>query len=59
MPKYKIHRSYGYAGTSDYDVVDAESQEDAEDYAKDFAFERVEYWAEEISDEDYEKEGGY
>ena len=59
MPKYKIHRSYGYVGTDSYEVIEASSIEDAEEYAKDFAFERVEFWAEEITDDQYEEEGGY
>ena len=46
MPKFFIGRSYGYAGTESYDLVDADSQEDAEKQAWDFAVENVESWAE-------------
>lgn len=52
MPKYKIYRGFGYVGTDDYDIIDAESLEDAEEAAWQFAVERVESWAEEYNDED-------
>ena len=50
MPKFKIHRSFGYVGTDDFEIIDADNLEDAEDQARDYALERVEWYAEEIEE---------
>ena len=52
MPHYKIYRSYGYAGTQDVEIIEADSLSDAEEQAHMFALENVESWAEELGDED-------
>lgn len=59
MPKYRIKGNMGYVGTDWQDVIEAEDMEDATKYAEDYALEMIEFWAEEITDEEYEKEGGY
>lgn len=52
MPKYKIGRSYGFAGDEDFEVIEAKNEEEANKIAWDWAIERVDTWAEEITDED-------
>lgn len=52
MPRFKIGGGYGYVGTDWEHEIEAENEEDALEYAKDQAFERVEYWAEEIPEAD-------
>lgn len=59
MPKYRIKGNMGYVGTDWEDYVEAEDMKDATKYAEDYALERIEFSAEEITDEEYEKEGGY
>lgn len=51
MPRYRIWRSFGYAGTYSEDIIEADDLEEAEEMAQDFAFERVEYGAELLRDE--------
>lgn len=46
--KYKIGGSYGYAGTNWEDEIEADSQEEAEDIAREQALERVEWWAQPV-----------
>lgn len=46
MAKWKIGGSFGFAGTDWEDVVEADTQEEAEDIARDYTLERVEYWVE-------------
>ena len=38
MAKYKIFRSFGFAGDCDVDEVECDSQEDAEEFAWDWAY---------------------
>lgn len=59
MPKYRIKGNMGYVGTEWEDVIEAENIDDANQYAEDYALERIEFWAEEITEEEYIKEGGY
>ncbi|MDE4176337.1 hypothetical protein PXK01_19450 [Phaeobacter sp. PT47_59] len=54
MPKFIIGRSYGYAGTSSEDEIEADSLEDAENMAWEFALENVESWAKEAEDQEDE-----
>lgn len=53
MKYFKIGRSYGYAGTEDHAYIMAETLEEAEDEAWEFALENVDSWAEEISEESF------
>lgn len=52
MPKYKIHRNFGYVGAHDWEIVDAENEDDANKQAWDFALEKVESWVEECSEDE-------
>lgn len=52
MPKFRIGRSFGYVGTSSEDIIEADSLEDAEEMAWEFAIEKVDCWAEEVSDDE-------
>ena len=52
MNKYRIGRSYGYAGDDETIEVEAESLSDAEDAAWEWAVERVNSWAEKIGEDD-------
>lgn len=45
MPKYIIGGSYGHVGTDWKDEVEAETLEDAENEARDYMMERIEWWA--------------
>lgn len=54
MKKFRIGRSFGYAGDNDFDIIEAESLEEAEDIAWDWALERVSSWAEEIEESEDE-----
>lgn len=47
MPKFIVGGYMGYVGTEWREVLEFDSQEDAEEYAKDYVLERVEWWAEE------------
>lgn len=51
MPKFRIHRGYGYVGTDDSEIIEVDCLETAEEEAKPFAMERVEWWAEPVEDE--------
>lgn len=55
MPYYKIGRSYGYAGTSSEDYIQADTLEDAQEEAWEQAVQRVDSWAEEVTEEEYNK----
>lgn len=55
MPYFRIGRNYGYAGTESYDLIEASSQEEAEEIAWDDAIQQVDTWAEEITEEEYNK----
>lgn len=52
MPRFKIAGSYGFIGTNWEEEVEAETPEDAEEMAQDRAMEKVEFWVEEIKEED-------
>lgn len=54
MAKFVIARSYGYAGTTSYDLIEADSLEDAESQAWEFAIENVESWAQEYDPEEHD-----
>ena len=54
MPKFKIGGSMGYAGTSWEDEIEADTLEEAQEYAWERAIERVESWAEELPETDEE-----
>lgn len=47
MAKFTIARSYGYAGDTETLEVEAESREEAENMAWEWACERVDSWVEE------------
>ncbi len=51
MIKYKIGRSYGFAGDEEFDEVEADNETEAEEIAHQWAVERVDSWVEEIIDE--------
>lgn len=51
MKKYKFGASYGFAGCRIDDVIEADCEEDAYEQAREMAFERVDYWIEEIEDD--------
>jgi hypothetical protein len=51
MPKYRIHRDMGFVGTEESQIVEADNLKEAEEMAKDWAYERVEAWAEQVHDE--------
>ena len=46
MPKYIIYRNYGWVGTDDSDIIEADTLKEAEELAWEFALDRVESWAE-------------
>lgn len=50
MPKFKIGGGYGFVGTDWQYEIEAENEAEAEEYAKDEALGRVEYWAELIEE---------
>ena len=54
MKKFRIGCSFGLAGDTQGDVIEAESQEEAEDIAWNWAIERVSSWAEEIEESEDE-----
>lgn len=54
MKKYVIKRDYGYAGRPDADLVEAESLEDAQEMAWEWAIQRVDSWAEEYDPEEHD-----
>jgi len=56
MPKFKIGGSYGYVGTDWEDFIEVDDVEAAEDWAKDHALERVEWWAEPFEEADDQEE---
>jgi hypothetical protein len=45
MPKFKVGGSFGFVGTDWEEVIEAENEDDALEYASDYVRERVEYWA--------------
>ena len=52
MAKFKIGRDYGFVGSDDSDIIEAQNQKDAEAIAWDWAMENVSSWAEEIKTEE-------
>ena len=52
MPKFIIGRSYGYAGDTAEIEVEAETLEDAEAMAWEWAAERVSSWAIEVEEDE-------
>ena len=46
MAKFKICRSFGYSGTRSCMTIEAETLEEAQDEAWEYALEKVESWAE-------------
>jgi hypothetical protein len=48
MPMFKVFRSYGYVGTRSEKEVECDDQEQAEEYAGEWALDKVESWAEPI-----------
>ncbi len=50
MTKFKIGRSFGYVGTEDYDIISAETLEEAEQQAWEWALDMVESWAEVVEE---------
>ena len=46
MTKFKICRSFGYSGTETCIVIEAETFEEAQEEAWEFALEKVEIWVE-------------
>lgn len=51
MPRYRIHRNFGYVGTHDFDEIEAATDEKAEQEAEDFAMHQVEWWIEKLEDQ--------
>lgn len=54
MAKYRIGCSFGLAGDTQDDVIEAESLDEAEDIAWQWALERVSSWAELVEDDENE-----
>ena len=54
MPRYIISRSYGLAGDQESEEIEAENQTEADEMAWEFALERVNGWAELVSDDEEE-----
>lgn len=54
MPKFHIGCSFGLAGDEQYDTIEAESQEQAEAMAWEWAVERVSAWAISLEEDDDE-----
>lgn len=52
MAKFHIGCSFGLAGDEQHDTIEAESQEEAEAMAWEWAVERVSAWAIEVGEED-------
>ena len=46
MPKFKVGGSFGYVGTNWEDIFEAETAQEAEDQARDYMMERIEWWVE-------------
>jgi hypothetical protein len=56
MPKYKVGYSYGFAGDTSYDVVEADDEEEAQEIVWEMAVQRVDAWVEGIVSDDGEEE---
>lgn len=56
MPRFVISRSYGYAGDTESEEIEAENQTEAAEMAWEYALERVNGWAEPVSDKDDEED---
>lgn len=54
MPRYIISRSYGLAGDQESEEIEAKNQTEADEMAWEFALERVNGWAELVSDDEEE-----
>lgn len=54
MKKFRIGCSFGLAGDQQNDVIEAETQEEADEIAWSWAVERVSSWAEEIEESEDE-----
>jgi hypothetical protein len=54
MAKYLIGRGYGLVGSEETIVIEAESADEANSQAWDWAVERVSSWAEEIEESEDE-----
>lgn len=54
MKKFRIGCSFGLAGDTQVDVIEASSEEEAEQIAWEWAVERVSSWAEEIEESEDE-----
>lgn len=52
MKKYKFGASYGFAGCKIDDEFEAEDEQEAEEIAREMAFERVDWWFYEVEEED-------
>lgn len=57
MPKFKIAGHFGFVGTDWSDVIEVDDLQSAEEWAREYALDRVEWWAEPIEDDESE-EGG-
>ena len=51
MPKFKIYRSFGYSGTRSCMTIEAETLEEAQEEAWEYALEKVDSWAELVEGE--------
>ena len=56
MPKFFISKSWGFAGDTETDVVEAATQEEAEQVAWEEACEQIETWAEPYDPEKHDTE---
>ena len=54
MKKFHIGCSFGLAGDDQTDIIEAESQEEAEAIAWEWAMERLSAWAIEVEDDEDE-----
>lgn len=50
MPRYRIGRDYDSSGVTDEKVIEADTQEEAEEMALEYALEPLEAWADLVED---------
>ena len=50
MTKFKIYRSFGYSGTESCEVIEAETLEEAQEEAWQYALDMVDSWAEPVEE---------
>lgn len=55
MPKFKIGRGYGFAGADETDIVECDTLKDAQEWAHDWAMERIDSWAAPLDETEQEE----